>query len=321
MRAVRFHEHGGPNVLELEEIETPTPDAGEVRIELRAASVNPVDTYFRSGDYQPPTMPSIPGMDFAGIVDETGPEVTDYAPGDRVFGSNLGTGTHGSTAEYLTTPTGQIAPLPEGVGFETAGVAGVAAMTPWRALVDHASLEPGEYSLVHGGSGGVGHVGVQIAAGLGSGVVTTAKPAYHDRLLELGAHAVVDYRRDDLAAAIDEAIGGAPDVVVDHMPEQYLQLDCDVAAHGARIVAYRNRHASAEFTDLPSVGGKELRFNVMSATNTPGLSGRLERIGRLLADGWLDIEIADTYEFSELPEAHRRIWEESFFGKLSVVPR
>ncbi len=320
MRAVRFHEHGDPDVLEIEEIETPSPEAGEVRIEVRAASVNPVDTYFRSGDYQPPTMPSIPGMDFAGVVDEAGPGVTDYAPGDRVFGANLGSGTHGSTAEYMTTPTGQIAPLPEGVDFETAGVAGVAAMTPWRAIVDHASLEPGEYSLVHGGSGGVGHVGVQIAAGLGSRVTTTAKPEYHDRLRELGADAVVDYQQDDLADAIAEAADGAPDVVVDHMPERYLQLDCDVAAHGARIVAYRNRHSSAEFTDLPSVGGKELRFNVMSATNTPGLSDRLERIGRLLADGWLDIEIADTYEFSELPEAHRRIWEESFFGKLAVVP-
>ncbi len=320
MRAVRFHEHGDPDVLELEEIEAPTPNTGEIRIELRAASINPVDTYFRSGEFQPPTVPFIPGMDFAGVVDEVGDGVTEYAPGDRVFGSNLGAGTHGSAAEYLVTPTEQVAPLPDGVSFETAGAAGVAAMTPWRALIDHAAIEPGEYCLIHGGSGGVGHVGVQIAAGIGSRVVTTASPRYHDRLVELGADAVVDYDRDDLADAITDAAGDTPDVVVDHMPERYLQLDCDVAAHGARIVAYRNRNEEAGFTDLPSVGGKELQFNVMSATNTPALSERLTRIGRLLADGWLDIEIADTYELSELSEAHRRVTEESFFGKLAVVP-
>lgn len=320
MRAVRFHEHGDPDVLELEEIETPTPAGGEIRIEVRAASVNPVDTYFRSGEFQPPTMPFVPGMDFAGVVEETGPGVTDYAPGDRVFGANLGSGTHGSAAEYLVTPTEQVAKLPDGVSFETAGVAGVAAMTPWRALIDHAAIEPGEYCLIHGGSGGVGHVGVQIAAEIGSRVITTASPQYHDRLSDLGAEAVLDYDRDDLAEGIGEAADGGVDVVVDHMPERYLQLDCDVAAHGGRIVAYRNDHSSASFTDLQSVGGKELQFDVMSATNTPALSERLTRIGRLLEDGWLDIAIADTYDLSELSAAHRRVSEESFFGKLAIAP-
>ncbi len=320
MRAVRFHEHGDPDVLQLEEIEAPTPGVGEVRIEMRAASVNPVDTYFRDGSYEPATMPSIPGMDFAGIVDEVGPNVTEYEIGDRVFGSNLGAGTHGSAAEFLVTPTEQIARLPEGVPFKTAGVAGVAAVTPWRALIDHASIEPGEYCLIHGGNGGVGHVGVQIAAGVGARVITTAAPQYHDRLTKLGAHAVFDYTRDDLEDAIASAVEEPPSVIVDHMPERYLQFDCDVAAHGARIVCYRNRHRIAEFTDLPAVGGKELQFNVMSATNTPELATRLRRIGRLLEDGWLDIEIAGTYDLSELPEAHRRVREESIFGKLAVVP-
>ena len=320
MRAVRFHEHGDPDVLQVEEIETPTPGAGEIRVEVRATSVNPVDTYLRSGAFQPPTMPAIPGKDFAGVVDETGPGVTEYAPGDRVFGSNLGTGTHGATAEFMLTPTEQVARLPEDVSFETAGVTGVAAMTPWRALIDHAALEPGEYCLIHGGNGGVGHVGVQIAAGLGSRVITTARPRYHDRLSDLGAYAVLDYDRDDLATAINETAEQPPSVVVDHRLEEYLQLDCDVAAHGARIVLYRNRHDEAKFTDLHSVGGKELQFNVMSSTNAPELSESLSRIGRLLSDGWLDIEIADTYRFSELPEAHSRVREGSFFGKLAVVP-
>lgn len=320
MRAVRYHDHGGPDVLQIDEIDVPEANPGEIRVRVRAAGVNPVDTYFRDGSYESSSLPAVPGVDFAGVVDEVGSADSAFEVGDRVFGTGLGNEYAGSTAEYLCCPVDRVAHLPEGVSFETAGAAGVAAVTPWRAIVDHAALEPGEYALVHGGNGGVGHVGVQIAAGLGSRVVTTARPAYHDRLAELGAHAVLDYERDDLEAAVRDATAGGPDVVVDHMLERYLQFDCDVAAPYARIVLYRNRHREAGFTDVPSAGGKELEFNLMSAYNTPRLADPLERIGRLLADDWLDVAVADTYGFEDAAEAHRRVREDSFFGKLVITP-
>jgi NADPH:quinone reductase len=320
MRTVRYHEHGAPDVLQIDELDRPEPAADELRVEVRAAGVNPVDTYFRDGSYEPAQLPMVPGVDFAGVADAVGTGVSQFDVGDRVFGTGLGNEYQGSTAEYLVTPLDRVAPLPEGVPFETAGAAGVAAVTPWRALVDHAALEPGEYCLIHGGSGGVGHVGVQLASGLGSRVVTTARPAYHERLSELGAHAVLDYNRDDLELAVLETTEGGPNVIVDHMLERYLQFDCDVAAPYARIVLYRNRHREAGFTDVPAAGGKELDFHLMSAYNTPRLAEPLTRIGRLLADGWLDIAVEETYELDEVAAAHRRVREESVFGKLVVTP-
>jgi NADPH:quinone reductase len=320
MRAVRYHEHGAPDVLQIDDVDRPEPATDELRVEVRAAGVNPVDTYFRDGSYEPPEFPMIPGVDFAGVVDSIGSGVSQFDVGDRVFGTGLGNEYQGSIAEYLVAPLDRVAALPDGVPFETAGAAGVAAVTPWRALVDHAALEPGEYCLIHGGNGGVGHVGVQLAAGLGSRVVTTARPTHHERLREFGAHAVFDYDRDDLERVVLKATGGGPNVIVDHMLERYLQFDCDVAAPYARIILYRNRHREAGFTDVPAAGGKELEFHLMSAYNTPRLAEPLTRIGRLLADGWLDIAVEETYELDEVAAAHRRVREESVFGKLVVTP-
>lgn len=320
MRVVRYHEYGDPGVLQIDTIDVPEPDDGEIRVEVRAAGVNPVDTYFRDGSYDTPSLPMIPGVDVAGVVDEIGSSESPFEVGDRVFGTGLGNEYTGSTAEYVVTPTDRVAPLPEDVSFETAGAAGVAAVTPWRALVDHAALEPGEYAFIHGGSGGVGHVGVQIAAGLGSRVVTTARPEYHDQLSSLGADEVLDYRQEDLEEAVLEATQGGPDVIVDHMLERYLQFDCDVAVPYARIVLYRNRHRKACFTDVPAAGGKELDFTLMSAYNTPRLADPLTRIGRLLSDGWLDVTVAESYALEDAAAAHRHVREESFVGKLVITP-
>lgn len=118
---------------------------------------------------------------------------------------------------------------------------------------------------------------------------------------------------------IDATDGGA-DVVVDHMPERYLQFDCDVADSYARIVLYRNRHREAQFTDLPSAGGKELEFHLMSAYNTPKFADPLMRIGRLLDDNWLTVEIDSTYNLHEADAAHRRVRNDSFFGKIVIIP-
>ncbi|WP_117593225.1 NADPH:quinone reductase [Haloprofundus halophilus] len=320
MRAIRYHEHGDPDVLRVEDVEKPTPSEGEIRVELKAAGVNPVDTYFRDGSYQPFTLPMVPGVDFAGVVDEVGTGVEGFDVGDRVFGTGLGNDRYGSTAEYVIAPTDRIAHLSDGVSFVEAGAAGVATVTAWRAIVDHAALEPAEYCLVHGGSGGVGHAAVQIAAASGARVVTTASERYHDALSELGARTVLDYERDDLQSAVAEATDGGPNVVVDHMLERYLQFDCDVAAPYARIVLFRNRHLEAGFTNVPAAGGKELQFHLMSMYNAPRLADPLARVDRLLADGLLRVEVAGEYGFDEVAEAHRRVREESFLGKLVVVP-
>lgn len=317
MRAVRYHEHGGPEVLRVDEVDRPEPGAEEVLVSVEAAAVNPVDTYFREGSYEPDDLPWIPGSDLAGVVEEAGDE-TEFERGDRVFGTGLGRGIPGTCAEYAVAPTDRLAKLPEGVAFDVGAALGVAGVTAWRALIDHAELEPAERCLVHGGSGGVGHAAVQIGRATGAAVTTTASPDYHDRLESLGADDVLDYAREDLADAVTEA--GAPDVILDHRLDDYLQFDADVAARGARVVGIGNTQPEAGFSNVAAARSMELRIHLMSMFNTPDIAAVLERLARLAAEGDLTAEVARTYGLDDLGEAHRAVLEDSFLGKLVVEP-
>ncbi|MFB6303074.1 MAG: zinc-binding dehydrogenase [Haloferacaceae archaeon] len=319
MRAVRYHEHGGPEVLTVEEVDPPEAGRGEVVVDVAAAGINPVDTYFREGAYEPFTLPMIPGVDAAGEAVAVGEGVDDYAPGDAVLATGLSKNHYGACAERVAVPTDRLAHLPDGVDPVAAGGAGVVGVTAWRALIDHAGLRPTESALVHGGSGGVGHVAVQIAAVVDARVVATAAPTYHDRLTALGADAVLDYDRDDLAAAVRDATGGA-DVVLDHRLDDYLQFDAEVAAHAGRIVGIGENDPVVGFTDDGVARGKDLCYRFTSMFNTPELAVPLERVARLLGDGDLTVEVARTYDLDEVAAAHRDVMADSFLGKLVVTP-
>ncbi len=325
MRAVRFHDHGGPEVLDIEEIDEPSPGAREVLVDVHAAGVNPVDTYFREGAYEPFTLPMIPGTDVAGEVRETGERVEGFAPGERVYGTGIGRDHHGGYAECAAVPADRLVHLPDGVNTTAAGAAGVAGVTAWRALVDHAGLEPGETCLIHGGSGGVGHVAVQLAAATGAQVLTTASPDYHDRLAELGANGVFDYSRTDLADAVGEAasgVGGTDgvDVILDHRLDDYLQFDAEVAATGARVVGIGEQSPQVGFENDGVARSKDVDYQFMSMFNTPDFRVPLARLATLMSAGDLTIDIAGEYELEGASEAQRAVLEESFLGKLVVVP-
>ncbi len=318
MRAVRYHEHGGPETLRVDEIDRPEPGEGEVLVRVRAAGVNPVDTYFREGSYEPPGLPMIPGSDLAGEVAAVGDGVTGFAEGDRVFGTGLGNDRQGTYAEYAAAPSDLLARLPDGIDFREGAAVALVGVTAWRALVHHAGLDPAETCLVHGGSGGVGHVAVQLAAAAGATVVTTASPEYHDRLADLGADAVLDYARDDLADAVGEA--GEPDAVLDHRLDDYLQFDADVAAQDARIVGIGNTQPEAGFSNVPAARAKELRIHLMSMYNTPDFGAVLDRLATLMEAGEIVPDVARTYGLDEAADAQRDVMNESVFGKLVVEP-
>lgn len=320
MRAVRYHEHGGADVLQVDDVDQPTPGANELLIEVRAASVNPVDTYFREGVYKPASLPMIPGSDVAGEVVDVGDSVNEFESGDRVFATALGRNHQGTYAEYTIAPAGLVAPLPDGIGFDEAAGVALVGVTAWRALVDHAGLEPAESCLVHGGSGGVGHVAVQIAAATGARVVATASPDYHSRVAAIGADAVIDYNQADLETAVEDATEGGPDVVLDHRLDDYLQFDTDVAVRGARIVGIGNTTPEAGLTNVPGARSKELTVHLMSMFNTPDVSAVLRRLARLMADGDLTAEIDQIYSLADAADAQRAVVEESFVGKLIVEP-
>ncbi|QLH79648.1 NADPH:quinone reductase [Halosimplex rubrum] len=321
MRAVRLHDHGGPDALGVEETDRPTPASDELLVEVAAAGVNPVDTYFRDGSYEPVALPFTPGVDFAGVVAATGDGVAEFAEGERVFGTGIGNGGHqGAYAEYATVPTDRVVALPDGVDLTEAGAAGVAAVTAWRALVDHAALDPAEHCLVHGGSGGVGHAAVQVADAVSARVITTAGEGYHDDLSALGADTVLDYGRDDLADAVTEASDGGVDAVLDHRLDDYLQFDADVAAQGARVVGIGENSPDPGFTNDGAARSKDVSYQFMSMFNMPDLRVGLAGVADLMARDRLSIECARSYDLEEAGEAQRAVLEDSFFGKLVVEP-
>ncbi|WP_459810024.1 NADPH:quinone reductase [Halopiger thermotolerans] len=321
MRAVRLREHGGPDVLQVEEIDRPEPDDDELLVEVAAAGVNPVDTYFRDGSYEPVDVPFTPGVDLAGTVAETGDAVEEFAEGDRVYGTGIGNGSYqGAYAEYATVPTDRVVALPDGADLAEAGAAGVVAVTAWRALIDHADLEPAEHCLIHGGSGGVGHAAVQIADAVSARVVTTAAEEYHDDLEAMGADTVLDYGRDDLADAVLEASDGGVDAVLDHRLDDYLQFDADVAATGCRVVGIGENSPDPGFTNDGAARSKDVSYQFMSMFNTPDLRVPLRGVAHLMDAGRLAIELDERYDLEEAAEAQRAVMEDSVFGKLVLEP-
>ncbi|MFC6717531.1 NADPH:quinone reductase [Natrialbaceae archaeon GCM10025810] len=321
MRAVRLEEHGDADVLDVADVDRPEPGPDELLVEVAAAGVNPVDTYFREGSYAPAELPFTPGVDVAGTVAEVSDDVEGFDEGDRVYGTGIGNATYqGGYAEYATVPDDRVVHLPDGVDATEAGAAGVAAVTSWRALIDHANLDPAEYCLVHGGSGGVGHAAVQIAASVHARVLTTAHPDYHDAVSDLGAETVLDYADENLADAVQEASNGGVDVILDHRLDDYLQFDADVAATGARVVGIGENSPDPGFSNDGPARSKDVSYHFMSMFNTPDLRVPLRGAAHLMETGALSIEVARTYDLEEADEAQRAVVEDSFLGKLVIEP-
>lgn len=321
MRAARLHAHGGPDVLQVDEIDRPDPPRETVLVEVAAAGVNPVDTYFRDGSYTPVALPFIPGVDVAGTVAAVGTGVEGFDPGDRVFGTGIGSAAHqGAYAEYAVVPTDRLVKLPADVDMVQAGGAGVAAGTAWRALIDHADLDPGEICLIHGGSGGVGHAAVQVAAAVNARVIATAAPQYHDTVTYLGADVVLDYSREDLADAMLDASDGGVDTILDHRLDEYLQFDADVAAEEGRVIGIGENDPEVTLTNDGVARSKDVSYQFMSMFNTPDLRDLLRGTAHLMATGALEIAVEHTYDLEEAAAAQVDVMEESFLGKLVIVP-
>jgi NADPH:quinone reductase-like Zn-dependent oxidoreductase len=210
MRAVRQHELGGPEVLVVEEVERPKPGPTEVLVRVAAAGVNPVDWKTRSGGGFLGEPPFTIGWDVAGVVEEVGFGVTWLGPGDRVFGVPRFPREAACYAEYVVSPSRQLARIPGGLGDEEAGAFPLAGLTAWQALVETAGVGDRSRVLVLGAAGGVGHFAVQIAKARGAWVAGTASAAKHDFLADLGADEAIDYTSEALADRVRDV-----DIVLD----------------------------------------------------------------------------------------------------------
>jgi putative PIG3 family NAD(P)H quinone oxidoreductase len=323
MLVMNFREPGGPEVLVPTDVDVPQPRSGEVLIDVAAAGVNNADLLQRAGRYPPPPgAPSWPGLEVSGVVAAAGPD-SGWSPGDRVAALLDG----GGYAQRAIAPGAQVLPVPDGVDLVDAAALPEAACTVWSTLAA-AGLAPGQWLLVHGGSGGVGSLAVQVGAALGAHVIATAGgPERAARCRALGAPVVVDHRAEDFVAAVADATDGrGVDVVLDVVGAAYLERNLAALAVGGRLAVIglqKGRRAELDLGALLSrrltVLGTTLRSR--PAAEKAGIVAAVRsEVWPLVADGRVRPVVHARLPLTEAARAHRMLAAGEVFGKLLLVP-
>ncbi|WP_424216204.1 NADP-dependent oxidoreductase (plasmid) [Streptomyces sp. BI20] len=311
MKAVVFEEFGGPEVLKVTEVETPEPGAGQVRVRVWAAGVNPADLKIRAGFMEavfPTRFPATPGLEFAGVVDAVGPGVTGLAPGDEVLGWTRGGGAY---AEYLVTGADLVTPKPAGLDWPTAAALPVATETAHRAL-GLLGLRAGETLIVHGAAGAVGSVAVQDAVAAGLRVVGTARADRHAWVRSLGALPVAygEGLEQRVREALGEAAAGSGAVV---------DAAFDAAGHGAlpALIALRGDAADRVVTTAdPAAAEFGVPFSAVPEPSAPVLAAQ----ALAAAEGRLRVLVAETFALADAASAQHHAETAPAAGKLILVP-
>ncbi|MER6737680.1 NADP-dependent oxidoreductase [Streptomyces puniciscabiei] len=308
MHAIVQSAFGGPEVLTHTETDVPEPGPGQVLLRVAGAGVNPGDAVIRAGRVPGLVeLPWTPGNDVSGVVERLGEGVTGFAPGDTVYGM-LPVGRRGAYAEFTTAPADALAPAPANLDLVHAGAVPLVAFTAWQALAVLARVRPGDRVLIHAAAGGVGHVAVQLAKGLGAYVIGTARAANHGLLRELGADEPIDHTAADFRTAV------APvDVVLDLVGGAYGPRSLDVLRPGGLLIG-----ASIDpGTDEREAAARGLRY-VWVAAEPSGET--LRRITERIEAGRLRVLLQRTCPLSEAAAAHRAIEERRTVGKIVLVP-
>ena len=212
MGAIRIHQYGGTETLQLNQIDTPKINTDDILIKVKSSSINPVDWKIREGylkDFIPYQMPVTLGFDVSGVVSEVGSEVTDFKVGDEVF-SRPDISRDGAYADYIAVKADEVAFKSSKLSFEQAAALPLAGITAWQCLVDVGQLQAGQRVLIHAGAGGVGHLAIQIAKAKGATVIATASTANQELLTQFGADQAVDYTKGVLLEQIEPV-----DLVID----------------------------------------------------------------------------------------------------------
>jgi len=231
MKAVVIHSFGGPEVLKYEDTTRPEPTADQVLIRVMAAGVNPVDVGIREGRFSRGTLPLIPGMDVAGVIEKAGAKATRFKKGDAVY-AYLSFREQGGYAQFALAKQDEVALKPTVIDFRSAAAVPLAATTAWQALVDKGQLRAGETVLIHGGSGGVGSFAVQIAKARGAKVIATASTANQDLLKKLGVDEAIDYTTTNFEDIVKDV-----DVVLNAVRGDSLARSYGVVKRGGIIVS------------------------------------------------------------------------------------
>jgi NADPH2:quinone reductase len=319
MQAIRVEEPGGPEVLVLADVPELEPGEGEILVQVKAAGVNPVDFYIRSGTYAiKPQCPYTPGMDGAGVVQKVGAGVTKFSGGERVYIAGSKSGTY---AQQALCSQDQVFALPDHVLFEQGAAVYVAYATAYRALFQKAKLQEGETVLIHGASGGVGIACVQWALARGLTVVATAGSERGIEFLEeMGVKYVINHH--DVGAASDilgATCGRGVDGIIEMLANVNLATDLTLLATGGRIVIVGSR-GPIEINPR-DIMAREAVVTGLVLMNAPSDEAREihDAIATGLGNRTLDPLVGTALPLSEAARAHEQVMQGNSFGKIVLL--
>ncbi len=320
MKAILVPEFGGPEVLTLKEVPTPSPAAGQVLVRIHAAGVNPYDTYMRNGTYAiKPPLPYTPGSDGAGVVEAVGEGVKRVKPGDRVYVAKTLTGAY---AEFALTMENQVHSLPARITYAQGAGVWVPYGTAYHALYQCARARAGETLLIHGASGGVGIASVQIARAMGMIVLGTAGTKKGLELVKReGAHHVFDHTQPGYLEQILKVTSGqGVDLIVEMLANVNLAKDLKLLAFQGRVVVIGSRgDVTITPRDLMTRRASIHSFTLWGITEAEereihaGIVAGLE-------DGTLRPIVGKELPLAEAARAHKEVMEPGAFGKIVLVP-
>lgn len=303
MKAVQIGSFGGPETLQLQDVNRPRPKDDEVLIQVRAASVNPVDYKIRAGKYPPvkeASLPKVLGRDVSGVIVSRGAAVATFLDGDEVM-AMLDRG-QGGYAEYVALSADLCVRKPESLDYAEAAAVPLAAITAWQGLFDHGHLQAGERVLIHAGNGGVGHLAVQFAKAKGAWVATTCSDIDLDFVHGLGADQVIDYRAHKFEELLDPV-----DLVLDLIGGEVRERSWGVIKWGGRMASALGQPSEEKALST----GVEPKGFVAKTDST-----ELAEIAALIDAGKVKVEVQDTFALRDVGRAHDKLEKEHTRGKI-----
>ncbi|GHH38539.1 NADP-dependent oxidoreductase [Lentzea cavernae] len=309
MKAVRFHEFGGPEVLRYEDVEQPVAGAGEVLVRVTATTFNPVEGNIRLGVMQGPIpveLPHTPGLDVAGTVDALGEGVEGFAVGDEVVGF-LPMTKPGAAAEYVLAPAEALTPAPKGIPLADAAALPLVGLTAYQALFDHGRLEAGQRVLVNGAGGPVGGYAVQLAKQAGAHVIATASPRSAEAVRTAGADEVVDHTSTSVLSAVAEQVDLVLNLAPD--PEVLAGLVTLVRPGGAVV-------NTTIWMPAPTDEDRDVRgVNLYVRSDAE----QLAKLVALVDSGDLRVDVAQRVPLTDLSEVHVQAASGGVRGKVVIL--
>ena len=322
MRAVVLHEHGGPEVLTIEQVDDPVPGPDQILVDVAHTALNRADTLQRRGGYPDPRDRDveIPGLEYAGTVAALGNDVTEWSIGDRVMGIEAG----GCYAEKVVTHARQALPVPDGVELADAAAIAEVFLTAWDALVVQGGLTSGRWALVHAGASGVGTASIQICKAIGANVVVTCSSGKADACRELGADLVLERSPSDWLSELQAARPAGVDTILDVVGGEEADRNMKAVATDGTIIQVGLLGGASAPVNMGLLLTKRITWTGTTLRSRP-LERKLALCQRFAAEmlplfdtGALRPVIDSRYSFDDIADAHRYMEDDANIGKILI---